>query len=761
MSTHYRAAATGVLLLFLGGMLGLLQRLGDTPPARAPTVTATKAVAPNGLAEASSPYLRQHAQDPVRWYPWGEAAFARARRENKPVFLSVGYAACHWCHVMQRESFKDAEIARLLNRHFIAIKVDRERRPDIDDIYMLATEILTKTGGWPNSVFLTPDKQPFFAGGYFPRPAFAALLRDIHAKWTGKERAQMQATARKLSATINRLMNLRTSAAPVTRKSLKAAVQKIMGDFDVFNGGFGTAPKFPEEAVLRLLLRLAEKDDLQEAREAALLTLDHMLRGGLFDQLGGGFHRYATDNEWRLPHFEKMLYNQALITNLLLTAHRLTGAVRYARTARATLDFVLREMTAPEGAFYASLDAENLDTEGRKQEGLFYLWTAPQLAEVLGPQDGRLAARLFGVSEDSPLPGGSVLHLPAPDAGQASISPDKLAQIRARLHAARKLRPRPSRDEKIIAAWNGLMIETLARAAGPLARPAYLNAALRAARFTWQQMGGESGRLMRVFYKGRRDIPGQLIDFAALGNAYLTLYDVTGKPQWGERAARLAREITQRFKDPAHGDYFMTADDADRGGFLRAKQKADGALPASNAATLRLFARLAQRTGQPAYRQQARALHASLSGLALAAPRAHAGALYALDMLERGETGSIQYLGRGKVRVQLSGAGRERRLKLHIAPGWHINAQKPLEDFLIATKITLTGANAPHITVDAPTPITRRLGFNKNPLALYEGNLEFRITASAPLPKSSRLHLRAQSCSDKICLPPQTLTFVP
>ena len=746
------AIAAGAVLATLAGFFAV-DSLQLGPNRGAPDVSRPSGTA-NRLANTASPYLRQHAHNPVDWYPWSDEAFAKARRENKPVFLSVGYSTCHWCHVMERESFADKGIAELLNRSFVSIKVDRERRPDIDEMYMLATEIITKTGGWPNSVFLTPDRRPFFAGGYFPKDAFAELLKDVTKGWTGGKRAEFEATAQQLSASITRLMNIRTKAVPITKDAVTGAAQKILKNFDGFNGGFGTAPKFPHETVLEFLLRLGEKDGFDTARAAALQTLDYMLAGGIHDQLGGGFHRYAIDNEWLVPHFEKMLYNQALIARLLITAHRLTGKQHYADAAKRTLDFVLRDMRAPNGAFYSGLDAESLEPGGRKKEGAFYIWTLEDLEKALGRQDAMFAAQMFGATANGNFDGSNVLHLPEKNIKE----PARFKRVREKLLQARSARPAPFRDEKIIAAWNGAMIEAFALAAGPLNRPDFLDAAEKAAMFTQERIGGKTGDLARIHFEGQPDIPGQLEDFAALGNAYLTLYDITGDAGWGIRALTLAKKINKKFKDSVTGDYFMTAG---INGFARSKQKADGALPAGNAMALRLFNRLARRTGLPAPKQDSASLQASLSGIALAAPAAHAAALTALDELERGDTGPIQYLGGGKVRVRLSGSGNIRTFRLEIAPGWHINAHTPLEEFLIATKTTIVGENAPEIEVIYPKPVTRTLGFNKNPLALYEGNVEIRITARSPLPKSTRLGLIAQACSDQICLEPETLTFVP
>ncbi len=740
------------------------------PPKTPPKKAASPSV--NRLANAASPYLRQHANNPVDWYPWGPDAFKKAQAENKPIFLSVGYASCHWCHVMARESFSDPEIAALLNQHFVAIKVDRERRPDIDATYMLATEIITKTGGWPNSVFLTPDKKPFHAGGYFPKTEFHALLKEIIEGWNSDKRQQILASADQLAATIHKVMNIRTQHVPVTKALMQQITTDLLKQLDSFHGGFGTAPKFPQAPVLRFLLHRAEMDRDNDALAAVTLTLDNMIAGGIHDQLGGGWHRYAVDNAWHIPHFEKMLYDQAQIASLLLDAYRLTGHPLYADTAQTTLDFVLRELAAPEGGFFAAFDAESLAADGQKREGAFYLWTKEQIAELLPPDDAKLASAAFSITTDGNFEGANVLHFnDTPEnhlnslAKQFALTRAELAkrlrQIRQRLYRARKTRPAPARDEKIIVAWNALMIDTLLRAALILKKPDYLQAAQKAADLILTRMGGEEGQLKRILYQGKTEIKGQLEDYAALANSFLTFYDITGEAKWGARALKLATAIKASFADQAHGDYYMTVS---ANGFERLKQRADSAIPASNAMVLDLFHRLARRTGNPEHRTTAEKLAAAISGVAISAPLAHAATLTALDRLTRGETGNVKYLGRGKLRATLSPQKQPGHylLKLELAPGWHINSHAPIEAFLIPTSLDLHHADDDaEIEILYPQAVTRKLAFNDKPLSLYEDTVEIAITLRAQNRRSTRLALTAQACSDQICLEPETVWFVP
>ncbi len=708
---------------------------------------------PNRLIKEASPYLRQHAYNPVDWYPWGEEAFAKARKENKPILLSVGYSTCHWCHVMEKESYSDQGIADLLNNHFVPIKVDRERRPDVDETYMIATELLTQRGGWPNNVFLTPDLKPFYAGTYFPKNVFTNVLTTIQKSWES-EQAIVKQDAEKIAGAISQVMTRRIAAAEITPKVLEGAANTLLKTVDSFYGGFSDAPKFPQENLLFFHLHIAERDGHKEALTAVRATLNGMLNGGIQDHIGGGFHRYSVDNEWRVPHFEKMLYNQAQIGRALLRAYRLTGEPRYQSAARRTLDFVLNEMTSAEGGFLSAFDA---DSEGG--EGLYYLWTPDELKKVL-KQDATFATKVFGVTKEGNFEGRNILHFPESPVDLAyELKLDeadffsRINRLRKPLWKVRKKRTPPHRDDKIVMAWNGLMIAALAEASEILSEPRYLQAASKAANFLWTKMRNDKGVLFRAFFKGDAALQATQTDYAALALALIALYDATNDGDWLQRAEDVTAVMITRFEDKIAGDFYRTAETET---FQRGKSRSDADTPSGNALALELFAKLMRRSRNPEYRRKGEALLAALSGLALQSVNSNAYGLMAADVFLRGETGPRQYLAKGTVRAT-GMVDKEKnllRVILDIAPGWHINAHKPLEDFFIPTELIIeSGEEKSKITY--PKPIRRKLDFHSKELALYEG----RVEINAPFKKGAKINLRLQACSNKICLEPETVVM--
>src|SRR6184192_3499207 len=480
----------------------------------------------NRLAQETSPYLLEHANNPVDWYPWGTQALAKARSENKPILLSIGYSACHWCHVMARESFDDAEIAALMNRDFISIKVDREERPDLDQVYMRAVQGLTGSGGWPMTVFLLPDGAPFFAGTYFPpsdrfgMPSFRRVLGAV-AEAFAQRPAEVEATAAQVRDFLERPV-VPLAAGSLTAGLLDEAYDRLRRDHDAVHGGFGGAPKFPQPMAIEFLLRTSVRSGDPAAQATARQTLRAMAEGGMYDQLAGGFHRYSVDEHWLVPHFEKMLYDNALLARAYLDAWQLTHDPALRRVAEETLAFVLREMTSPEGAFYSSLDA---DSEG--EEGRFYLWTPAQLDAVLGVDAARALASAFDVTTAGNFEGRNILH------PVASGATEILDIARDRLMAARAQRVRPHRDEKVIAGWNGLMLRAVAQAGRVLGRRDLVTAAEANARFLLSRMR-ENGRMRRSYKDGRAPLAGFLEDQAAVADGVLSVYEATFDPQWLE-----------------------------------------------------------------------------------------------------------------------------------------------------------------------------------------------------------------------------------
>ena len=457
----------------------------------------------NRLILEDSPYLVQHAHNPVDWYSWGPEAFARAKREGKPIFLSIGYSTCHWCHVMERESFESEDIARLLNESFVAIKMDRERRPDVDELYMTAVQLFTGRGGWPMSTFLTPEGKPFFGGTYYPPDRFSTLLGRVRDAWLN-QRPQLVERAEEITERVRQITGSRGKAQKVGREVIDKALAQVVARYDTKRGGFGGAPKFPHEPELLFLLAHGLRHGDASALEAAIGSLEAMARGGIHDQVGGGFHRYSTDVGWLVPHFEKMLYNQAHLARAYLAAYQLTGDVLLGRVARQVLDYVLREMTSPTGGFYSATDA---DSKG--EEGLFFLWTPVELREALDPEEAELAIDLWGVTEQGNFEDSNILHLPAAldwyAAAKGMYLPELLSRIdtvREKLWQAREKREHPLRDDKIVTAWNGMMITALAEGSEVLGDEQYLAAARRAAEFLWQTNRRPDGSLWRVHLDG-------------------------------------------------------------------------------------------------------------------------------------------------------------------------------------------------------------------------------------------------------------------
>ena len=709
----------------------------------------------NRLILEDSPYLLQHAHNPVDWFAWGEEAFAKARREGKPIFLSIGYSTCHWCHVMEEESFEDPEIARLLNEHFVAIKVDRETRPDLDHVYMTAVRLLSGRGGWPMTALLTPRGKAFHGGTYFPPDDLARLLGQAQRAWS-EARAEVEADAARVADVVEAVMAVRAEAAEIDARLAAETARHLLQTHDPLQGGFGDAPKFPNEPLLALWLDQARRGADPAVLAALETDLSAMAAGGIHDQAGGGFHRYATDHEWLVPHFEKMLYNQAQLARLYVGAWRLSGRAEYARVARRALDFVLREMAAPQGGFHAALDA---DSEGG--EGRYYLWTPAEIRQVLNAGDAAFALRAYGLSEAGNFEGANILHLPG---AISDAERQRLDRIDAALLEARARRPYPHRDDKVLAGWNGLMITALAEAAGALREPRYLEAARRAAEYLWARHRRDDGGLWRASLPGRASgagTPGMLEDYAYLAEGLIALYDTTREAVWLDRARALAETMDKRFG--GHGAYPLAEPDP-LSPLARPRGAEDGALPSANGVAVHVLAALERRTGEERFAAAAEGQLAALAGGIVQDPAAHATLLTAADRLRLGETGSRQYAGRGAVAIdarvtQVNGERVGLELALDIRPGWHVNAHRPLQDYLIPTTLTVVGAGWGLAAADYPAARVARLGFQAEALALYEGEVRIQAElrrlpdAAARLP----LELRLQACSDQVCLPPETL----
>ena len=543
----------------------------------------------NRLAEETSPYLLLHRSNPVDWYPWGEEALEKARREEKPIFLSVGYATCYWCHVMERESFADAGVAEVMNEHFVNIKVDREERPELDEIYMAATQVFTHQGGWPNSVFLTPKLTPFFAGTYFPpmdlqnRPSFRTVLLSMHHAWT-ERREDVWTQAEELATAMRGMLEERGKPAESLPASsvVERSKEGLVGRFDKERGGFGSAPKFPSPSNLHFLLDLAEEGD-EKAAEMLEKTLDHMARGGVYDQLAGGFHRYATDREWKIPHFEKMLYDNGQLLEIYARDYARTGNPERERIVRETANFLARELTGEQGGLLSAIDAE---VNGR--EGAYHAWTLEQIVDAIGEEEASFLAPILGFKGAPFFDGEYVLHLPESFADQAERrrldEGDLKRQVQVleeKLLKAREERQKPLVDDKVLTDWNGLGIAGLAKAAASLSDGTILAQAERAADFVLENLRGPDGRLRHTWRGGEARIDGFLSDYASLVRGLLSIYDANGVDRFLEAAIRLTEEQFERLEDGENGGFFLAAAQDDV--LFRSKEIFDGALPSANA----------------------------------------------------------------------------------------------------------------------------------------------------------------------------------
>ena len=619
----------------------------------------------NALAKESSLYLQEHACNPVNWYPWAEEAWKRAKDEDKPIFLSIGYSACHWCHVMAKESFESEAIARILNDNFVSIKVDREEHPEVDEIYVDAVRLLTGSAGWPLSVFLTPDLVPFYGGSYFPAepkhglPSFKRVLHSV-LHYYHAERNEVNTAGKTVVEELERLAQPAEYEGKLGSEPLKRFYYQHLETFDSAHGGFGTAPKFPEPADLMLLLLLRARPGFEKALPMAELTLKRMAEGGINDQLAGGFHRYSTDSVWLVPHFEKMLYDNALLAQTCIQAFQTTGKGLYRRTAEKTLDWLCREMRSPDGGFYASRDA---DTE--EGEGVSYTWTRQELDSVLGSELAETAARLYGVTETGNFHGRNVLHV-AERAGtlcrDLGLSPAELdrrmSEIGTKLLAARDKRTQPRTDDKVLADWNGLALSAFARAGEALGEPRYLEAADRLARFIHLRlMDGNS--LLHVRRSVLPDLEGQLADYAFVSQGFLDLYEATFDIRHLRTALALADRMLELFADP-EGGFFSTAQDAS-GLVVRARSGFDGAIPAGGSIACLTLLRLARLTGRNDYERIAAATVRRLYPLMAEHPQAFGRMLAVLDYLLNPSTELVMFLpGESKAIDKLVDLARRR-----------------------------------------------------------------------------------------------------
>lgn len=749
----------------------------------------------NRLAKESSPYLLQHAHNPVDWYPWGPEAFAAARSQDKPIFLSVGYSTCYWCHVMERQCFEVEAIAAEMNHRFINIKVDREQRPDVDQLYMLAVQVLTRQGGWPMSIFLTPDLKPFYGGTYFPptdahgRPGFLTVLAAVEDAYRNRK-GDIAKTSAQLVEILEEVAQPAqpTAALAIDQSFIDQAVQESIADYDRIHGGFGHAPKFPRQTLLELLLVYSDASKKSEERsqktESQILsmvlhTLDSLAAGGIRDHLSGGFHRYSTDERWLVPHFEIMLYDNAMLAWCYVEAFRQSGEQRFASVARGILDFVLGELTSPDGSFYTALDAET-----DAQEGASYLWTAEQVAEILGAEDARLFNGVYGLElgpnfadphQGTGRPDRNVLYLPRPlavVAHEMGIDEDalnaRLAPLRQKLLEVRNQRKQPLLDRKIITSWNGLMVRAFAHASQVFQEQRYVDAATRAARFLLDHHTVPGGRLIHTTGGGLPNMkseisdpmssPSFLDDYAFLAQALLALHRATADPQWHTQAGTLADAMIARFGDAALGGFFFTeAGVPDI--IVRQKTASDSPLPSGNAVAILALLELGRadsaRSAIEAFAQhihqqpegssalvQAALAHLRLHGPVTVIPGqspAPDRPLSLQELAERVVTAAAVWQSPTELDVQVD-----------VLTGYHINASQASPD-LVPTTLAV---DPPAGRIEFPPPVRRRLAFAAEDMDIYEGRFIVRVTFASPPGPDLRITLRYQACDETSCLPP-------
>jgi uncharacterized protein YyaL (SSP411 family) len=710
------------------------------------------------LAGELSPYLRQHAHNPVDWKPWGEEAFAAAKREGKPIFLSIGYSACHWCHVMERESFESEETATLLNRSFICIKIDREERPDVDDLYMSFVQMTTGRGGWPMSVFLTPEKKPFFGGTYFRPDDFRKLITQVAQVWKDR-RPEVEKSAEQITLAIQRQTRIASATARTPRTSIITdLLSELKSSFDAKNGGFSGAPKFPPHNTLPILLARGKDPALLRM---AVKTLDAMACGGIRDHVGGGFHRYSTDKNWLVPHFEKMLYDNALLARSYAEAYKLTGRAEYAQVCRETLDWALRDMRGPEGGFYSALDA---DSEG--QEGVYYIWQAEEIDRLLGADAPAFRKALnvrpegnFRVEATGRDAGSNILHRSSPPGGTTER---KWLDLLLKQRITRKP---PATDEKRLTAWNALMIGSLARCGALLKEPRYVAEARKTADFVLSKLRS-NGKLLRRWRPesdaAAAQVPGFLEDYAYLADAMLDLYDATQEAKWKDEAAVTVDKMIELFGD-GRGGFFDSPIGFDEL-LVRSKTGYDGALPSPNGVAARALFRAAAATGRKEYRERALSTVKAFGELIERSPRGAQTLVAVYDLFVRpagaSEANEILRVRQGPVSVSARqvarGGNRSIFLSLDIAPGWHINSHRPLDPSLIPT-IVKVGAGVKIGRQYYPNGKRVKLGFSQDSLDVYTGKVSIPISVISGRPGALvDVRVSFQACDDRACLAPQS-----
>ncbi|MYA35180.1 MAG: thioredoxin domain-containing protein [Gammaproteobacteria bacterium] len=732
-----------------------------------------RAIFINRLILEDSPYLLQHAHNPVNWYAWGELPFEVAKAENKPVFLSIGYSTCHWCHVMEVESFDNVEVAKVLNRHFISVKMDREQYPDVDEVYMTGVQCLSGHGGWPMSNFLLADGRPFFGATYFPPGQFIALLEQVHGVFTDRY-DEIERSAASLHRSIQLILAERKAPLQLAEELPEKTLQALYQREDEELGGLAGAPKFPQEPLLLLALDQARRTGDRRAYRFAERSLRHMAMGGIYDHVGGGFHRYSVDTQWLVPHFEKMLYNQSQLAPAYLQAWRIDGSPFFRRVVEQTLDYVVREMQLPEGGFCSATDA---DSEG--SEGVFFVWRMEELEELLDEQELDLLVRRYGVSTAGNFEGANILHLREPfPAGETGAVLD---DILLRLRAIRAKREPPLRDDKVIAGWAGAMISALCQAAWALDRPDWLDAAERAANHLCRSNIDADGGLRRIWLHGSTSIDGQLEDYANLALALLQLFDVTGKQDYLLQASGLMKQALARFFDAEQNGFYLAPDDTPGPQLIRSRNASDGAQFSPVAAALECMIGLNRRSAllqeSDAAEFGGERISACIRELAAAInanPVGHPSLLRVIRTWQSGEVEPMQTAGEGRARVlarrSVENGDQEALIRLLIAPGWHVTAPDQAGGDFVPLSLSLDDGEANWRLGELrcsgdqgrlATPGGESTGILQGEVELRAALLPAQSAESGQdeFAASTDLRLQVQLCDDRSCRLPEILRF--
>ncbi len=725
----------------------------------------------NRLILEDSPYLLQHAHNPVDWFPWNGEAFEKARQENKPVFLSIGYSTCHWCHVMEEESFDNEEIAIHMNEFFVCIKVDRECHPDVDSYYMTAVMMMQGHGGWPMSSFLTPDRKPFFGGTYYQPAQFIALMSRVNDVWKNQS-SDIHEQANAISQQVRGAMESRQSLNEIGTNVIDLTAQTIMNHYDQVHGGFGQAPKFPNEPYLYFLLEYASLSENKDILNAVITTLHIQSCGGIYDQIAGGFHRYATDQNWLIPHFEKMLYNQANLSTIFTQAYLLSGARDFKRVACETLDYVIREMTNEEGGFYSATDA---DSEG--EEGLFFIWDKKEIESLLDKVEVKEFIELFQVTEAGNFEGKNILNLKQPLESYAEEKNidyeeliERLSTNKQKLWNTREKRKSPLHDDKVITAWNAMMIKSFAYVGQQLNKQDYIDTAINAANYILNINQITNGQLSRSSLAGQASIPALQEDYAYLAEALLQIYDATLDTHWLNKASTLTNEMIEYFWDEENGGFFMNTQNTENLLPALPKEINDNATSSGNSVALKTLVRLASRTGKQQYKTYAQQLVRTYSDDITQRPYICSYLICGLLEMFTGEQSANKWCAEGNIHISSSYLRKKDKYKItltiKIKDGWHLNQVQDESNNPVPVKIE-SNLGLKIINVIYPEPISKTLGFQTKPANIYEN--EIQITFNIMKENKETLNfpenllkfkLELQACDDNKCLAPETVSLL-